>query len=157
MEKKDTSYPMANSSYSFNLIYSSGGYVCVAIKDPTAATAASTGTFLAQPVIEQPSQDDPITIVAATNATPIVVSSTTNTLSDGDAVYVSGGLVNTGINGTFTVSSTSGTGFTLLGSRGTGTYTASSAKFVKLPKAKQPIVAAQKALAAMLNDRATNG
>jgi hypothetical protein len=148
---------MANSSYSFNLIYATDGYVCPVIKDPTAATAASTGTFLAQPVIEQPSQADAVVIAAATNATPIVVTGTTNTLSDGDAIYVSGGLVNTGINGTFTVSSTSGTGFTLLGSRGTGTYTASSAKFVKLPKAKQPFVAVMKAVAAMLNDRATNG
>jgi hypothetical protein len=148
---------MANSSYSLNLIYASDGYVCPAIKDPTAATAASTGTFLAQPVIEQPPQDAAIEIVAATNATPIVVSSTTNTLSNGDAIYVSGGLVNTGINGTFTVSSVSGTGFTLLGSRGTGTYTASSASFVKLPKAKQPFVAIMKAVAAVLNDRATNG
>jgi hypothetical protein len=148
---------MANSSYSINLIYSADGYVAVAIKDPTAATAASTGTFLAQSSIEQPAQTEATTIVAATNATPIVVSSTTNTLSDGDAVYVYGGLVNTGINGTFTVSSTSGTGFTLLGSRGTGTYTASSAKFVKLPKAAQPFVALQRAIAAILNDRATNG
>jgi hypothetical protein len=147
---------MANSSYSLNLIYSSGGYVCVAIKDPTAATAASTGTFLAQPSIEQPPQTDAVVITAATNATPIVCTAT-NTLSDGDAVYISGGLVNTGVNGTFTVSSTSGSGFTLLGSRGTGTYTASSAKFVKLDKAKQPYVAIQKAIAAVLNDRATNG
>lgn len=148
---------MANSSYSINLIYSSDGYVAPVIKDPTAATAASTGTFLAQPVIEQPPQTDAVVIVAATNATPIVVSGTTNTLSDGDAVWVFGGLVNTGINGTFTVSSTSGTGFTLLGSRGTGVYTASSAKFVKLPKAKQPLVALMKAVAAILNDRSTNG
>jgi hypothetical protein len=148
---------MADSDYSINLRNESGSFTVVAIKDPTAATAASTGTFLPIPVIEQPPQTDPTVIVAATNATPIVVSSTTNTLSDGDQVFISGGLVNTGINGTFTVSSTSGTGFTLLGSRGTGTYTASSAKFVKVPTTKQPLVAVMKALAAILNDRSTNG
>jgi hypothetical protein len=148
---------MANSNYSVNLRYSADGYEAVVIKDPTAATAASTGTFLSIPVIEQPPQDAGVVIVAATNATPIVVSSTTNTLSDGDVIHISGGLVNTGINGTFTVSSTSGTGFTLLGSRGTGVYTASSATFVELPKTKQPVVALQKAIAAILNDRSTNG
>jgi hypothetical protein len=148
---------LANSNYTINISYSADGYDAVVIKDPTKGTAATTGTFLPIPVIEQPPQSDAVTIVAATNATPIVVSSTTNTLSDGDVVFISGGLVNTGINGTFTVSSTSGTGFTLLGSRGTGTYTASSAKFVKLPKAKQPYVAINKAIAAVLNDRATNG
>lgn len=150
---------MANSNYSINLKNTSGAnYFSVAIKDPTIATAASTGTMLAIPKYHDTlRQSDPVTIVAATNATPIVVSSTTNTFSDGDVVYVYGGLVNTGINGTFELTSTSGTGFTLLGSRGTGTYTASSAKCVKLEKTPSLWVALQAGVRAILNDRATNG
>lgn len=151
---------MANSNYSINVKNTSGAnYYAIAIKDATLATAASTGTMLAIPKFSNTiAQLDPaVTIVAATNATPIVVTGTTNTLSDGDVVYVFGGLVNTGINGTFEVSSTSGTGFTLLGSRGTGTYTASSAKFVKVEKTPSLSVALWAAFAAILNDRATNG
>lgn len=150
---------MANSNYSINLKNTSGSnYYAVAIKDATLATAASTGTFLAIPKYHSTvNQLDPaVTITAATNATPIVCTAT-NTLSDGDVVYVFGGLVNTGINGTFEVTSSSGSGFTLLGSRGTGTYTASSAKFVKVEKTTSPSVALMAAVAAILNDRATNG
>lgn len=151
---------MANSNYGITLKNSSGSnYFAVVVKDPTTiATAASTGTFLAIPKFANTiAQLDPaVTITAATNATPIVCTAT-NTLSDGDCVYVFGGLVNTGINGTFEVTSTSGSGFTLLGSRGTGTYTASSAKFVKVEKATSPYVALQAAMVAILNDRATNG
>jgi hypothetical protein len=150
---------MANSTYSIFVGNSSGAnYYSLAIKDATRATAASTGTFLPiEKFANKINSAEPVTIVAATNATPIVISSTTNTLSDGDVVYISGGLVNTGINGTFEVTSSSGTGFTLLGSRGTGTYTASSAKFVKLEKVPSPHVAFMAAVAACLNDRATNG
>lgn len=151
---------MANSNYGIFIGNTSGAnYYGLAIKDPTRATAATTGTFLAIPKYSNTiNQLDPaVTIVAATNATPIVVTGTTNTLSDGDVVYVFGGLVNTGINGTFEVSSSSGTGFTLLGSRGTGTYTASTAKFVKVEKVPSMWVAALAALKAIENDRATNG
>lgn len=151
---------MANSSYSINVVYTAtGNYHAIAIKDPTAATAASTGTMLPIPKYDNTINqlDPPVTIVAATNATPIVVTGTTNTLADNDVVYVFGGLVNTGINGTFQVTSTSGTGFTLLGSRGTGTYTASSAKFVKIEKTKLIGVAIFAAMAAIVNDRAVNG
>jgi hypothetical protein len=151
---------MANSNYGITLKNSSGSnYFSVVVKDPTViATAATTGTFLAiDKYHDTVNNADPVTIVAATNATPIVVSSTTNTLTDGDVVYIFGGLVNTGINGTFEVTSTSGTGFTLLGSRGTGTYTASSAKFIKVAKTPNPHIALLAAVRAILNDRATNG
>lgn len=150
---------MANSNYAINLSNTSGSnYYAVAIKDPTKATAASTGTFLPIPKYHSTvNQLDPaVTITAATNATPIVCTAT-NTLSDGDVVYVFGGLVNTGINGTFEVTSSSGSGFTLLGSRGTGTYTASSAKFVKVEKTPSLSAALSAAVAAILNDRASNG
>lgn len=151
---------MANSNYSITLANTSGAlYYALVVKDPTVVgTAATTGTFLTiDKYADTIRQTDPTTIVAATTATPIVVTGTTNTLSNGDVIKISGGLVMTTINGTFEVSSVSGTGFTLLGSRGSGTYTASTAKFVKVEKNPSPFPCLMAAVQAIMNDRATNG
>ncbi len=61
------------------------------------------------------------TITGATNATPIVVSAT-NTFNNGDVIYVSGVTGNTAANGIWTLSSVSGSGYTLTGSVGNGGY-----------------------------------
>lgn len=61
-------------------------------------------------------------VTAATNATPIVITST-NSYSNGDFVYIQGVLGNTAANGLWQISSVSGTGFTLDNSVGNGAYT----------------------------------
>ncbi len=151
---------MANDAYSINLTQngSNADFVAVVIKNPTAATAASTGTFLPIPKFEntiKATETATATTTAATNATPIVVTAT-NTFSNGDVVYGTGHVGNTGANGTFTIASASGSGFTLVGSRGTGVWT-SGGTFVKVTKSASLLPALQAAFAAIINDRAVNG
>lgn len=64
-------------------------------------------------------------ITGATNATPIVITST-NSYSNGDFVYIQGVRGNTAANGLWQISSASGSGYTLNNSVGNGTYTAST-------------------------------
>jgi hypothetical protein len=61
-------------------------------------------------------------ITGATNASPIVVTCT-NSYSEGDFVFIQGVGGNTAANGVWRVTSVSGTGFTLEGSTGNGSYT----------------------------------
>lgn len=61
------------------------------------------------------------TITGATNATPIVVTAA-NSFANGDVVYISGVTGNLGANGFFMLTAVSGSGFTLVGSVGTGVY-----------------------------------
>lgn len=63
------------------------------------------------------------TVTAATNATPIAITGTAHGLTTGDRVRVAGVQGNTAANGTFTVTVTSTTAFTLDGSSGNGAYT----------------------------------
>ncbi|MEW6210918.1 MAG: ubiquitin-activating E1 FCCH domain-containing protein [Acidobacteriota bacterium] len=65
-----------------------------------------------------------ISITSATNASPIVITTSTNhKLVTGDSVTISGVGGNTAANGTFTVTVTNSTTFSLDGSTGNGTYT----------------------------------
>lgn len=75
------------------------------------ATSANTttGVFLISPT----SDTDSLTVVDASNATPIVVETQTHGFSDGDVVYIQGVLGNTTANGRFYVSVTSATEFEL--------------------------------------------
>lgn len=69
-----------------------------------------------------------LAITAATNASPIVVTTASaHNLANGDFVTISGGLGNTAVNGTWTIAAASGSTFQLVGSTGNGTYSASSA------------------------------
>lgn len=64
------------------------------------------------------------TITGATNASPIAITtSSSHTLNTGDTVAISGVGGNTNANGTFVVTVTSGTTFTLNGSTGNAGYT----------------------------------
>lgn len=65
----------------------------------------------------------PLTISGATDATPIVVTTTTHGLSTGDVVVVSGVGGNTAANGTFVITVTDATHFSLNGSAGNASYT----------------------------------
>lgn len=60
---------------------------------------------------------------AATNASPIVITSNSHGLSNGDTVWIEGVLGNTAANGVWTVAGQTTNTFQLSGSTGSGTYT----------------------------------
>lgn len=69
-----------------------------------------------------------LTVSSATNASPIVVTtSLTHGLANGDTVTIQGATGNTAANGTWTVANRTTTTFELAGSTGNGAYTANSA------------------------------
>ena len=82
------------------------------------ASACATGIpFLPDPV-------KPLVVQAATNASPIEITTTAaHGLTTGESVYITGVLGNTGANGSFSITSTGASTFTLNGSVGTGAYT----------------------------------
>lgn len=61
-------------------------------------------------------------VTAATNASPIVITSASHGLATGDRVTITGVTGNTGANGTFLVTKVSDDTFSLDGSSGTGAY-----------------------------------
>ncbi len=64
------------------------------------------------------------TVTAATNASPIVITTSASHLfATGDTVYVSGVLGNTAANGSWVITKISATTFSLTGSTGSGAYT----------------------------------
>jgi hypothetical protein len=72
------------------------------------------------------------TFTSMTNATPIVVTSTTaHGLVTGDVISISNVLGNTAANGTWTITRTSNTVFSLDGSTGNGAYTAGTGQFTQ--------------------------
>lgn len=75
-----------------------------------------------------------VTIVSATNASPIqiVTSSAIPTLATGDTVNINNAAGNTAVNGTFVVTTVNNTTFNLNGSSGNGTYTANSASLTTM-------------------------
>jgi len=62
------------------------------------------------------------TVSAATNASPIQITTNANTLVTGQIVAISGVVGNTAANGTFTVTVLNSTNFTLNGTTGNGAY-----------------------------------
>ena len=62
-------------------------------------------------------------ITGATNATPVVVASTTHGRTTGDSVVISGVGGNTAANGTWVITVTDSNHFSLTGSIGSGAYT----------------------------------
>lgn len=70
----------------------------------------------------------PFTVSAATNASPIVVTtSVPHGFTTGQTVTINGGLGNTAVNGNWVVSVVTPTTLSLTGSTGNGTYTSNSA------------------------------
>lgn len=100
------------------------------------------------------------TITAATNATPIVLTNTLDngTFATGDWVKIVGVNGNLNANGTFKISSVtgSGTAMTLDGSAGSGAWT-SGGKVYKLNLAPTFKVILDKFEAAVVSDLAING
>lgn len=62
-------------------------------------------------------------ITAASNATPIVITSNAHGLANGDTVSISGVLGNTAANGNFAIANVTANTFELVGSAGNGAYT----------------------------------
>ena len=65
----------------------------------------------------------PVAVTGATNASPIVVTSTGHSLNTGDAISISGVQGNVAANGTFTVTKVDANTFSLNGSTGNAAYT----------------------------------
>jgi hypothetical protein len=70
----------------------------------------------------QPWRNSGQAITGATNASPIVITANSHGLSNGDEVYVTGVLGNTGANGTWIVANATTNTFELQGSAGNGAY-----------------------------------
>ena len=71
-------------------------------------------------------------ILAATNAVPISCNVPAHGFVNGQSVYITQGLGNTAVNGTWTIAVVDANNFTLNGSTGNGTYVASSASVTNL-------------------------
>lgn len=69
-------------------------------------------------------------VTAATNATPIVVTSASHGLTTADIVHIRGALGNTAANGNWTITVVNANSFSLDSSVGNGAYTASSAHWI---------------------------
>jgi hypothetical protein len=102
----------------------------------------------------------PSAISAASNAAPIVITHAATAaalgIAAGDLVKVTGVLGNLNANGTFEVTSVSGSTTTLKGSDGSGAYT-SGGYIVKLNKADNWQEAVHAGTLAMINDKVANG
>lgn len=73
------------------------------------------------------------TISAATNASPIQVTSANHGLTTGERVTITGAAGNSAANGTWTVTVVDATRFALNGSSGNGTYTVNSGNWKVIP------------------------
>jgi hypothetical protein len=110
------------------------------------ASLASPGSSTVDTTLsEQSTTYSSVVVSSATNATPIVIGTASpTTWLDGETVVITGGTGNTAVNGTWVVQLTNSSTFTLLGSAGNGTYSASSASAAK-PAVGWLAIRAQKA------------
>ncbi len=129
----------------------------VAFRAP--ATLMAGGTRLSIPWVTNANAAATVTVIsAATTATPISATAAGHGLATGDVVQVflnsaTASVLN--IVGTYTVTVSSSSVFTLDNSVGSGTYTASTASVKPLVKAKDIATAVQAGLRACLDDRAS--
>lgn len=107
------------------------GELLTAITAPTNGWTGPTTCYVKLMVPDASNSDDPQDFVelgtgaisAATNASPIVITSTAHGRREGDLIYVTGVLGNTAANGAFRVANPTANTFELLGSTGNGAYT----------------------------------
>lgn len=106
--------PAANGT--FNITVSDAN--TFTLQTAAAANVAGNGTYASGGTwIKAPPK---VAIVSSTDATPIVLTTTTHGFAVGDAVNVAGHLTNTNANGTFTISAKGATTLTLQSTAGTG-------------------------------------
>lgn len=101
----------------------------------TLTLPADTVAYAAADILSSALATNGIEVSAATNATPIVVTTTAaHGLSTDDEVYIAGCSGNTGANGKFKIVVLSSTTFSLVGSTGNGAWTSGGtvAKQLKL-------------------------
>ena len=110
-------------SYAFGVsIYGTGSglYLCSPNTNSTYTYAAHAGTLT---LGESVSQSGTLTVNGATNASPIVVSTTaSHGLVTGSKVTIASATGNTAANGTFTITNVDATHFSLNGSTGNGAW-----------------------------------
>jgi hypothetical protein len=165
---------MALRTYVSVLVEAADGWGVAILRDPATlpvdVTAANPATISARVPIPYtrgqgfngPNADGghtPGAITAATNATPIVLTTTPTTASmgiaAGDYVYVTGVLGNLNANGAFEVTSVGANTITLKGSAGSAAYT-SGGYVRKLNKATTWAVALNAIKVAIANDKSAN-
>ncbi len=105
------------------------------LDDLDAPSNGWTGATLGYGKIMVPDPDDPTgnprdfvematgAVTGATNASPVVITSTAHGRKEGELVYVKGVLGNLGANGPYRVGAVTADTFSLVGSTGSGTYT----------------------------------
>ena len=146
------------SSYAIYVADDGSGNFSV-VAENTPATLPAAGTRLSIPWITNANASSTVTVIsAATTATPISCTAAGHGFTTGDVVQVflnSSTAAVLNIVGTYTVTVSSSSVFTLDQSVGSGTYTASTASVKKLVKAKDVGTAVQAALRSILDDRAS--
>ena len=149
---------MANSNYTIKIENDgNGNYAATVYKDPS--TKPVSATVLKMPWLENNNTFFANhTVNAATAAAPIVITTAdAHGLVTGDEVFVTGGTGMTMLNGTWIVTVTSTTAFSLDGSTGSGTYTSATASAKKVSKTKLIGAVINAASVAIAGDRSTNG
>lgn len=103
----------------------------LALLDPSAGTYTINSVGVTKPAAPPTltAVTSPTAISAATNASPIVITSTAHPLANGDQITISGVLGNTAANGTWTVANKTANTLELTGSTGNGTYTSGGTIF----------------------------
>lgn len=166
---------MPNRTYAAVIKETASGWGVSLFRDPATEpvdnTAANPATISSRVPVQQirgvgfngPNTDgghSPSAISGATNASPIVITHAATAaaldIAAGDWVYIRGVGGNLNANGTFEVTSVSGSTTTLKGSAGSAAYT-SGGYIRKLNRATSPFVALHAAALAIVNDKATNG
>jgi hypothetical protein len=96
----------------------------VAARPPGGVTAYASDVAFGVPFLPEPVR--PLVVIAATNTSPIQITTSTNHgLTTGQSVFITEVGGNTAANGSFVITSTGATTFTLDGSTGNGAYTSS--------------------------------
>lgn len=121
-----TNAPWNSQSYTFEYGYDIGALFatgCLPQKWSLKGEASKEWTYTMEGFYQQHNQSAALNIGSSTSATPIAVTITNHGLNTGDQVVISGHLVNTAANGTWTVTKTNANVFTLNTSVGNGVGT----------------------------------
>lgn len=115
-------YTVAALSYTL-ICHKFGFFLFIAGSTATLSSGnAANGYYCGVPYLPEPVQ--PLAVSGATNASPIVITTTTDhDLNNGDYVYITQVAGNTAANGLFQVTYVTDTTFSLNSSTGNGTYT----------------------------------
>jgi hypothetical protein len=148
---------MALNDYAVYIdVDASGNYSPQTFRNPT--TRPSGGVRLPINYVTNDNTSSLQTVITnATNATPIVITSTAHGLAVDDTVFITGVLGNTAANGTFIVSVVADANtFTLRDSAGSGAYTSNTGYAKKILRDPNIITSLQMGIEAVIQDK-SNG